>query len=877
MPSIPARDRGALWAGATSSNRAYQWLGKARTGERHLVLLSGEAGAGKTALLDAFAAGLASGALVCRGQCLEQHGGGEPYLPVMEILGQVCEQDTLALALLTRTAPTWLVQMPGLLDAAQLESLQKRLVGATQARMLREMAEALEAISTTQDVILVFEDLHWSDRSTLELLDYVLRRRSTARLLIVASYRPEELASRLPLNEVLGTLLAQPNCHEVRLPALTYQDVRDYVQKRFAQQGMADLARLVAERSEGNALFMVSLVEHFIAQGTVCQREGRWEIVGDATRNKVGLPHDLQHLLRQRLERLAPRQRCALEAASVCGMEFSGAEVGAALDDEAKNLDATFEALALSGHFVRESDIASCPNGPLSGSYRFIHQLYQYACYQRIGHGRRARLHRRVGQQRAERYAGQHKIVAAELAQHFELGGDQERGLHFRALAARAAAARSAHHEAIVHAYAALELLQANPRLTCGPGLELDLLNVLGLSLAAIQGFCAPEVERTFARARELCRLLRDPTDLFSALHGLWTYYQTRGDLETALQLARELHQIAITCADDQLLSDALNTLCASTVLSGSIAESWQHLSEARSRHLCRGGNEDHARYGINPRIWHDGYGGLAAWSFGHLEAALASAKHLGEEARAAGPAFSKVLCHSFAAIIFQLCGDTLRVRQHAEQGSTLSAEEGFAQWTAHTQIMLGWAEEQADAGSGLQRIRTGLNLWETIGAQLARPYYLAILAQATPVASERLEHLSAAVQTARRNHERWWLPELHRLHASTLFQGSHNASPEAVALVEQALSMAREQGAAMLELRSASTLAEIRLCASARGAPERRKAADDLERAYAGLVSVASTEDTRKAQALLAKLSTRPAPRRPGSKLRNDSKLKGR
>src|SRR5206468_9686388 len=173
-----------------------EWFPDAAQGHRRLGFISGEAGIGKTTLIDFWLAGLAAGSAVRigRGQCSEHYGEGEPYLPLFEALGQLsCGTEGAAVtAVLRRCAPMWLAQLPGLVSEMELERLQRQVQGVTQARMLRELAQALEVLTTDRPLVLVLEDLQWSDLSTVEFLTYMAQRREPARLLVLGTYRPAE-------------------------------------------------------------------------------------------------------------------------------------------------------------------------------------------------------------------------------------------------------------------------------------------------------------------------------------------------------------------------------------------------------------------------------------------------------------------------------------------------------------------------------------------------------------------------------------------------------------------------------------------------------------------------------------------------------------
>src|SRR5439155_14250614 len=241
----------------------HRWLEKALAGERQLVFVTGEPGIGKTTLVDAFLESLAArgqpesgvwspesgvgagdSALrdsglrdslreadprrqtldaslwIGRGQSIQHYGAGEAYLPVLEALGRLCRgpEGKRLVELLNQHAPSWLVQMPALLSPAELETLQRKVAGATHERMLREMAEAVEALTAERPLVLWLEDLHWSDYSTLDWLSYLARRREPARLLVIGTYRPvEAIVREHPLRAIKQELQVHGHCQELPL------------------------------------------------------------------------------------------------------------------------------------------------------------------------------------------------------------------------------------------------------------------------------------------------------------------------------------------------------------------------------------------------------------------------------------------------------------------------------------------------------------------------------------------------------------------------------------------------------------------------------------------------------------------------------------
>src|SRR5262245_491104 len=252
---------------ATELAQLHQWLEKALSGERQVVFVTGEPGVGKTALVDAFLRrvrardwGLGASPWVGRGQCIEHYGAGEAYMPVLEALGRLCREPGggRLIELLSRHAPTWLVQMPALLTPADLETLQRKTLGATRERMLREMAEAVEALTAERPLVLWLEDLQWGDYSTLELIAALARRRERARLLVVGTYRPVDgIGREHPLKTVKQELQLHGRCAELPLACLAEAAVAEYLAVRFpagvaGRSPLHGLARVIHRRTDGN-------------------------------------------------------------------------------------------------------------------------------------------------------------------------------------------------------------------------------------------------------------------------------------------------------------------------------------------------------------------------------------------------------------------------------------------------------------------------------------------------------------------------------------------------------------------------------------------------------------------------------------------------
>src|SRR5205823_1450681 len=254
-----------------------------------------------------------------RGECVEQYGSGEAYLPVLEALGRLCREPggERVIAVLCRHAPTWMAQMPWFLQDGDREQWSRDLLGATRERMLREMAEAVEVLTADTPLVLVLEDLHWSDYGTVDLISVLAARREPARLLLIGTYRPADaIESEHPLRAVKQELRVRAQCHELPLELLAATDVAEYVRGRFPASGLdATLAPLLHRRADGNPLFTVNMVDDLVARGLLAQRDGGWALTAEIGDVAVGVPSSLSEMIERRIERLDRRAQHVLEAA----------------------------------------------------------------------------------------------------------------------------------------------------------------------------------------------------------------------------------------------------------------------------------------------------------------------------------------------------------------------------------------------------------------------------------------------------------------------------------------------------------------------------------------------------------------------------------
>jgi predicted ATPase/DNA-binding winged helix-turn-helix (wHTH) protein len=800
--------------------RLHDWLTQARSSVRQMVFVTGEAGLGKTTLVETFMAELGhQGPLwIGHGQCVEHYGVGEPYLPVLEALGRLCRgpggQEWVAL--LEQQAPTWLGQMPGLIRAADLETLRHRSGGATRERMLRELAEALERLTAQQPLVLVLEDLQWSDPSTLDLIAVLARRREPARLLLIATYRPPEVQRRAhPLHTIQQELQLHGHGVELPLTLLTEEAVATYLACRLPGLPQVDrLARLVHQRTEGNPLFIVTLVDFWLIQGALLEQDGVWTLAATVEALHNGVPDSLRQMIDRQLDGLSAEEQRVLEAASVAGVEFSAAGVAAGLAQEVEPVDDWCTALARRGQFLRASGEHMWPDGTVAGCYSFVHALYQQVLYHRGSAAQRVRLHQRIGARLEAGYGAQVDAIAAELAMHFERGRDAQRAVQYLRQAGQRSMERSAYVEAVGHFTRSLEVLKTLPATPERNQQELTLHIALGAALLVTKGHASPEVEHTYAKAYTLCQQGGETPQLVTALFGLWRYYVTRAQLHTAQELGETLLRLAQRAHDPALSVIAHNALGLTQFCLGALPAARLHLEEGIARYTPDQRHTPAFHAGQDPGVACRVYAARTLWLLGYPEQArtrLAEALTLAHEL--AHP-FSLVWAWCMAAFVSQLRHDALAVHEQAEAAVALATEQGFAFWAAAGTNLRGWALAlQGQCEEGMAQVRQGITALRAAGAALYGPHLCTVLAEVCDhlgYTEDGLQALAEAHTIVEQQEERWWEAEVHRLQGISLLRQTGTSQAEAETWLRRALDVARCQEAKSLELRAAMSLSRL-------------------------------------------------------------------
>ena len=417
---------------------------------------------GKTALIDLFCrqVGSEDQAHIARGQCVEGFAGKEAYYPVIEALGQLCSQNEgkKHVHVMQQKAPSWYAQLAALHGGGSATAA----IPARGEGMLNEICDAIEAISSEKILVFVFEDLHWADLSTLDLISALARRRHAARLLLLASYRPAEVsAGQHPLKRLKQDLVTHKLCTDVSLRPLERDAVREYLVQQFKQETLPKgLPSFVHQHSEGNPLFMIAMLEHLIAQGFIRQEAGVWQLRSTLAEIDMGVPTALSEMIEMQIDRLDATDQRLLEAASLIGVIFPAWAAAAALDGDLEDIEDQYEKLTRRLHFLHPAGQDELPDGTQSASYVFAHGLYREVLRARQSPARRARRHLRVAQKLEKLFAGREMDVSSELAMHFEAAAEWVRAAQALCTAAGNAMRRGARDESVKLTERALRLLE---------------------------------------------------------------------------------------------------------------------------------------------------------------------------------------------------------------------------------------------------------------------------------------------------------------------------------------------------------------------------------------------------------------------------------
>jgi class 3 adenylate cyclase/predicted ATPase len=822
---------------------------RAKEGDGQVVLLSGEPGIGKSRIVQELRGRLSDELYTRVSHYCSPYHTSSPLYPVIALLERAAGFDR------TDTADAKLDKLEALLAPSATDVQEAtRLLAAVLAipadhrypplaltpqrqkqRTLELLVEQLAGLAGQRPVLAVYEDAHWIDPSTFELLGLVIQRVQRLPALVLITFRPE----------FVPPWTSHAHVTRLSLSRLTRRHGSDIALRVTGGRVLpAEVLEQIVSRTDGVPLFIEELTKAVVESGLLQDAGGRLELTGPLPPRAI--PTTLYDSLMARLDRFAPVKEVA-QIGAVFGREFSYQLLAAVIDIPAAQLD---QAL---GQLVA-SELVFQRGTPPEAMYSFKHALVQDTAYQSLLRSKRHQLHAKIARMMEERFPEIAEARPELLAHHFTEAGLASQAIVYRQRAGERDLERSAYAEAISQLKQGLELLEALPDRPDRVRQELSLRLALGSALTATRGYADPEVGDAYLQARELCRELGEaPPQLFPALHGLYRFYHVRGQLQAAREPGEQLLKMAVSVQDSGLFVEAHRALGVPLFWLGDVTRALENLEQGARLYRAQKHRSHATMFGTDPGVVCLSYGALALWHVGHPEQAYNRSCEALALARNLSHHHSLALALVFAAWLHQFRREPQAAREHAEAAIAICSEQGFPLFMSMGTILRGWALGQEGRGEeGVAQMRRGLADLRATGAGLWQPTFLSLIAEADGrigQARRGLEVLGEAMAIVDRNDERFYEAELHRLKGELLL--STPADPSgAERCFRIALEIAGRQRAKSLELRAACSLA--RLCAR----EGRRSEAHDLVAPIYGSFSEGfGMPDHQEAKALLDQL----------------------
>ncbi len=822
----------------------------ANEGEGQVVLLSGEAGIGKSRVVQELDERLTHETrLRLRFQCSPYHTGSalHPVVAQLERAADIAPRDVPARkldkleALVAQTGYLHGDVVPLLADllAISLEDRYAPLALTPEQRKKRTMHALLEWLrghAKQGPVLWLLEDAHWIDPTTLDLMALIVDAVQTLPVLVIVTYRPDFAppwhgythVSALALNRLSrsqSSRIVHSLCGGRVLPP-------------------AVLERII-EKTDGMPLFVEELTQDILESGHLREQDGRYELTSPL--RSLAVPTSLQDLLMARLDRLESGKEVAQIGAAI-GREFSFELVAAV---------APLDGAALSRALAQltDSELLFCRGTPPQATYAFKHALVQEVAYGSLLRRRRENMHDRIARALEALFPEINRSQPEILAHHFTEAGCPREAIRYWKEAGERAASASSNIEAIRHLRQGLELLSRLPQGDERDRQELSFLIALGPALMATMGWEADDVARTYARARELARASGQPRILFPAVWGLWLVAHASGAAAQARILLRELFDLAAADGDPTLLLQAHHAGGSTMCSDGMLHEAQRHIDAGIGLYS----HEEHAgqalRYGgHDPCVCAHSLGALNQLMLGHLETAEQLSQGAMDLAGKLDHRPSVAHAHYYRAELCQIRGDAREAERRARTVLEIAEAYGLPHYVAWATMMIGWAMVvDGRRPEGLQVMERGLARLRQLGIRYHLPHRLAIWAETLAVAGDlegALKAIDESLKAVEETGERWYEAEVLRLKAEFLARRGGPTGADCEALLERAVAVAGELGAQFWRLRAAKRLSGLW-----RAHGRAQEARHLLAPIYEWFTEDLDAQDLREAKALLDEL----------------------
>jgi class 3 adenylate cyclase/predicted ATPase len=824
---------------------------QSKTGLGQVVLLSGEAGIGKSALVEALRVQVrAEGLLRITVRCSPYHTNSAlyPVITHLEHLLQLAPDDSPATRLAKLEAglqpsclpPAEVVPLFAALLSVPLPTERYAALALTPEQQKQQTLDALvawlAAAAERQPVLVAWEDLYWADPTTLELLGLVIEQAPTVPMLHVLTYRPEFSRPWPPRSHITPLVLNR----------LERPQVEALITLRAGGKRLpAAVVQYIVAKTDGVPLYVEELTKMLLTSGLLREEADQHVLTGPL--HTVAIPDTLQDALMARLDQLNRAKEVA-QLGAVLGREFAYEVLQAIAPLDEDTLQAGLAQLVA-------AELLYQRGRPPRARYLFKHALIRDAAYGSLLKSTLQQVHQQVAQVLETRFPALVETQPELVAQHYTAAGCAEQAVVYWQRAGQHASDRSAYLEAINHLTTGIEMLKALPETPAYTQHALTLHISLGAAVQMAKGMAAPEVEQAYTQAYALCQQVGETPELVPVLFGLWRFYVQRLQLHTARELGETLLRLA-QCADDPALSVIAHYALGQTwFFLGALPAARQHLDEGSARYTPDQRRALVFRMGQDPGVGCRGFAARTLWLLGYPEQALARLHEALALAQELSHPYSLAFVRAFAAFVSQLRRDVPAVHEQAEAAVALSTEQGFPLWIGLGTILRGWAlAMQGQGEEGMAQLRQGIAAWRATGAAQHVPYHCTMLADV----SAHLGHVEDGLQALAEAHtleeqhdERYWEAEVCRLRGVLLLRQTGTPQAEAETWLQQALDVACRQQAKSLELRAAMSLSRLW-----QQQGKRAEAHALLAPIYGWFTEGFDTADLQEAKALLAELS---------------------
>lgn len=743
-----------------------------------MLTVSGDAGMGKTTVVEDFLAEIETpdaAACVGRGRCSERLAETDAFVPIFESLDMLLRRGKHAgeaAQAMKTMAPTWYRQVaPTTGESAKVPAKET----ASHERMRREFVSFFETLSRTRPVVLFLDDLHWADASTCDLLAYLGSHIRDIRLLIITTYRPAAVqVPRHPFLPLKLDLERRGVCQDVSLSYLGSADIAGYITAQFpANLFPQEFTRAVHERTEGNPLFMTDMLRYLRDRGFLVQQNGNWLLTQPVSEVRTLIPVGIHSMIRLKIDRFSDEQRRILLCAAVQGMQFDSAVIAKVLSLDPVDVEERLQDLETAHSFVQMMGEQEFQDHTFSIRYHFVHVFYQNALYASLAPSRRAALSLSIAQALVTLTGDMSRAIAADLALLFESGRDRASASQYFLYAARNAARVYAYPEAAILCERGLSALATLPESRERDAQELAFSLTLGMSLMATRGYAAPEVEKTHQRSRELCLKLNELRRLVPVLWGLHTCDVTGGNLVHALEVAREMRQVAEATTDPISILESFLALGTTLAFMGRLGEAREALESifARypvSKHVFHG-----SLYVLDPCVTAlSALARLMAF-MGYLDQAVEKAAEAVQLANRLAHPQSVAYADLWMGWVHHATGEYGAACKYLESAMSVSQEQGLPQILEWGRIVRGSAlAHMGHSTEGILEMRRSLDHQRGMRSMNERSYCLTLLAEALGrerVCDEALALCDEALELAQRTECHCYEPETHRVRGEVL------------------------------------------------------------------------------------------------------------